>query len=88
MGEGGLSPQLRAGGGFGTHGGFGSFWGDFGCYANYVACALGCAWEWVTWAGVDLPVANSLGGLCMANCDVNLLRCKIGLPPEPGIPIF
>ena len=81
-----IVPQLAAGGLSGGVGGLGGIFTDFGCYLNYSFCLMGCAWEWLKWTAVDPALGNSLGSLCVAECDVDLVRCKGGLPPEPGIP--
>lgn len=80
-----IVPQ-RAAGGLSGGIGVGGILTDFGCYLNYSFCLLGCAWEWLKWTAVDPALGNSLGSLCVAECDVDLMRCKGGLPPEPGIP--
>jgi hypothetical protein len=79
-------PQLAIGTGVGGLGGLGGIFTDFGCYWSYSFCLLGCAFEWVKWEGIDTGVASALAQKCVADCEVDLLRCKGGLPPEPGIP--
>jgi hypothetical protein len=79
-----LVPQLAVGTGSG--GEFGGIFTDFGCYFNYTICLLGCGWEWLRWAGIDPGIANVLAQKCALDCEVDLIRCKGGLPSEPGIP--
>jgi hypothetical protein len=83
--EGGVAPQMR-GGGYGV-GGFGGLFSDIGCYINYAFCLAGCAWGWAGDQKLGGPVANVLGQLCVSQCDVDLVRCQGGMPPEPGIPL-
>lgn len=83
---GALAPQIRAGG-FGGVGGIGGIFTDFGCYVNYAICLAGCAWGWVGDQRFGGGVANALGQLCVAQCDVDLVRCQAGMPSEPGIPL-
>jgi hypothetical protein len=60
---------------------------NFGCYLNYSICLLGCVWEWGKWQGIDATIATTLGQKCALDCEVELLRCKGGLPPGGGIPL-
>jgi hypothetical protein len=85
VGDGGVVPQIRAGG-FGTVGGLGGILTDFGCYMNYAFCIAGCVWSWAGDQKFGGPIADSLGQLCVAQCDVDLVRCQGGLPPDGGIP--
>ena len=81
-----VAPQARVGTGVGGLGGLGGIFTDIGCYMSYGFCMLGCGLEWLKWADISTDVANGLFELCAAECDVELLRCRIGLPPSPGIP--
>jgi hypothetical protein len=82
---GSVTPQIGAGG-LGTVGGWGSIFTDFGCYTSYAFCIAGCVWDRIKNDQFGAPVADALGQYCVAQCDVDLIRCKGGLPPEPGIP--
>ena len=79
----GVVPQLAGSTGLG---GVGGIFTDFGCYWNYSFCLLGCGWEWLRWAGIDAGLAGVLAEKCVLDCEVDLIRCKGGLPPGPGIP--
>ena len=83
--SGGVSPQIRAGG-LGSVGGLGGILTDFGCYLNYSFCLAGCVGGWIGDQKFGGAVATSLAQLCIAQCQVDLVRCQGGLPPEPGIP--
>jgi hypothetical protein len=82
---GAIVPQLRAGGGFGD---IVDVFVNLGCYLNYGFCLLGCLWEWGKWQGIDPQIGSTLGEKCALDCQVELLRCKGGLPPGGGIPIL
>ncbi len=82
---GAVSPQIRAGG-LGNIGGLGGILTDFNCYLSYSFCLAGCVWGWLGDQKLGGAVANGLGQLCVAQCQVDLVRCQGGLPPEPGIP--
>ena len=83
----GVAPQIRAGG-LGGVGGVGGILTDFDCYLNYAFCLAGCVWGWVGDQKFGGPVADALGQLCVAQCDVDLVRCQGGMGPEPGIPLL
>ena len=83
---GAIAPQMRAGS-VGGIGGVGGILTDFGCYMNYAFCLAGCVWGWAGDQKFGGPVADALGQLCVAQCDVDLVRCQGGMGPEPGIPL-
>ena len=80
-------PQIRAGNIGGT-GGIGGILTDFDCYLSYAFCLAGCVWSWAGDLKMGGTVANALGQLCVAQCDVDLVRCQGGMGPEPGIPLL
>jgi|ERR1700727_1224370 hypothetical protein len=80
---GSLTPQLMSGG-YGVDGG--GILTDIECGLRFLGCAILCGVEWIGWAGTSIGVANGLFEYCAANCEVDVLKCVIGLPPDPGIP--